>query len=128
MGRHLGLSEGLEMWPLSRSRAHMTSRTAQLGYDLQRGPGKAGGVRHEFMALGLGSPGWTRLPRPPYPAPSLPESHLPGTGSCLSPSRRTPYKATFCRMSNREGIGSLFAKFRVDPRQKQSPGGQVARW
>lgn len=43
MGRHLGLSEGLEMWLLYRSRAHMTSRTAQSGCDLQRGPGKAVG-------------------------------------------------------------------------------------
>ena len=34
----------------------------------------------------------------------------------LSPSRRIAYKATFCRMSAREGIGSLFAKFRADPR------------
>lgn len=34
----------------------------------------------------------------------------------LSPSRRTPYKAMFCRMSNSEGIGNLFAKCRVDPR------------
>ena len=67
----------------------MTSGTAQSGCDLQRGPGKAGGVRREFMALGLGSPGWTRLPRPPYPAPRLPESPLPGTGSCLSPGPLT---------------------------------------
>lgn len=52
--------------------------------------------------------------------PGSPESHLlllalPAPQG-ISPSRRTPYRATFCRMSNREGIGNLFAKFRVDPR------------
>lgn len=34
----------------------------------------------------------------------------------FSPSRRTPYKAMFCRISNREGMGILFAKVNVDPR------------
>lgn len=51
----------------------------------------------------------SRLPRSPTtPGPASP----PG----LSPSRRIPYKAMFCLMSAREGIGSLFAKFRADPR------------
>lgn len=83
----------------------MTSGMAPAWCDLQQGLGSVGGAQHGSLARGTGGAAWTGPPQPRY---------FPPQG--LSPSRRTPYKATFCRMSNREGMGSLLAKLRVDPR------------
>lgn len=80
----------------------MTSGVVQSGRDLRRGPWHRGLEAQASQAL-------------LSPAPRLAAAQVsPPWG--LSPSRRTPYKAMFCRISNRDGMGSFLAKFRVDPR------------
>lgn len=87
----------------------MTSGVAQAECDLQQGLGQEESSTGPWHGALEAQAGHARLSH----STSLPQASLP---QGLSPSRRTAYKAIFCRMSNREGMGNLLARLSVDPR------------